>query len=77
MRAFNDAKEVRDWLNAEIARLKDEHAQKKAEWATVHQSHDQSLLALQTQVAKAEKRKSNALEALNNMSRVAELTENK
>lgn len=74
---FSGAKEVENRLNAEINRLKEEHAQKEAEWGTERQNHDQFLIALQANVVEAEKRKTDALEALNNMTKKVELTENK
>lgn len=54
-----------------------EHAQKETDWAAERQQHNETLNILRAQIGASEKRKSDAFEALKNMTRKSELFEDK
>jgi hypothetical protein len=63
--------EVKDWFNAEITRLKEEHTKKEAKWATERQNHEQVVHTRRAQIGCSKKEKGKAIEDLKTMTRKA------
>lgn len=69
--------EVERRLNAEIARLKEEHSKKEAEWAVGQQNHQQIEHSLRAQIGHLKREKIKDVEDLEIMTKTTELLDNK